>query len=81
MLRGPAVSLRLSEALLDGRDSLLGDRLGIADVIAFPFLGDACLWPEGDPDLFHQVLRDHLSAGGHERLAAWISRVDVHPRV
>ncbi|HET8537292.1 MAG TPA: glutathione S-transferase family protein, partial [Solirubrobacteraceae bacterium] len=34
-LRG---SLDRFEALLDGRDFLLGDELGIADVVAFPFL-------------------------------------------
>jgi len=73
-------SLPLFEALLDGRDYLLGDALGIADVIAFPFLKYATTWTEGDPDLFHAVLRDHLAVGGHERLAAWIARVDGLPR-
>jgi glutathione S-transferase len=73
-------SLPLFEALLDGRDYLLGDRFGIADVTAFPFLKYATLWEEGDPDLFHRVLRDHLAVGGHERLAAWIERVDALPR-
>lgn len=73
-------SLPLFEALLDGRDYLLGDTLGIADVIAFPFLKYAVLWQEGDPDLFHRVLRDHLAVGGHERLAAWVARVDAIPR-
>ena len=73
-------SLPLFEALLDGRDYLLGDSFGIADVTAFPFLKYATLWEEGDPDLFHQVLRDHLAVGGHERLAAWIARVDALPR-
>ncbi len=73
-------SLPLFEALLDGRDYLLGDRFGIGDVTAFPFLKYATLWQEGDPDLFHQVLRDHLAVGGHERLADWIARVDALPR-
>lgn len=73
-------SLPLFEALLDGRDYLLGDHFGIADVTAFPFLKYATLWQEGDPDLFHRVLRDHLAVGGHERLAGWIDRVDALPR-
>lgn len=73
-------SLPLFEALLDGRDYLLGDTLGIADVTAFPFLKYATSWRDGDPDLFHRVLRDHLAVGGHERLAAWIARVDTLPR-
>jgi glutathione S-transferase len=73
-------SLPLFEALLDGRDHLFGDAFGIADVIAFPFLKYATLWQDGDPDPFHQVLREHLAVGGHERLAAWIVRVDALPR-
>jgi glutathione S-transferase len=73
-------SLPLFEALLDGRDYLLADAFGIADVIAFPFLKYATLWQDGDPDLFHRVLRDHLAVGGHGRLAAWIARVDALPR-
>ncbi len=73
-------SLPLFEALLDGRGYLLGDSFGIADVTAFPFLKYATLWQDGDPDLFHQVLRDHLAVGGHERLSDWIDRVDSRPR-
>ena len=73
-------SLPLFESLLDGRDFLLGDSFGIADVTAFPFLKYAILWQDGDPDLFHEVLRDHLAVGGHERLGAWIARVDAMPR-
>lgn len=66
------------EALLAGRDFLLGD-FGIADVTAFPFLKYAVLQPgPGDDDPFHAVLAKHLRAG--PRLEAWVRRVDGRPR-
>ena len=46
------------EELLAGRDFLFGHELSAADVVAFPFLKYALLWEEGDPDRFHEVLRD-----------------------
>ena len=49
-LRG---SLGRFEALLDGRDHLLGDDLGIADVVAFPFLKYALLHDPADDERFH----------------------------
>jgi glutathione S-transferase len=68
----------LFEALLAERDFLLGE-LGIADVVAFPFLKYALHAPAaGDDDPFHAVLAEHLSAG--PRLEAWIRRVDELPR-
>ena len=77
-LRG---SLDRFEALLDGRDWLLGDRLGIADVIAFPFLKYAASIAPDDPDPFHHVLAEHLALGdAHERLRGWIGRCDALPR-
>ena len=79
-LRG---SLDRFEALLDGRDWLLGDRLGIADVIAFPFLkyGDAAMYDPDDDESFHRVLIDHLAFGdNHPRLRAWVKRIDALPR-
>jgi glutathione S-transferase len=77
-LRG---SLDRFEALLDGRDWLLGDRLGIADVIAFPFLKYAVSIAPGDPDPFHHVLAEHLALGdGYGRLRGWIARCDALPR-
>ena len=76
-----AASLDRFEALLDGRDFLFGDELTAADVTAFPFLKYAVLWQEGDPDRFHEVLRDTLRLHGrHPRLEAWIARVDALPR-
>jgi len=77
-LRG---SLDRFEALLDGRDFLLGDTLGIADVIAFPFLKYAASIEPGDPDPFHHVLAEQLAlGGGYERLRGWIARCDTLPR-
>ena len=66
---------------LDGRDFLLGDTLGIADVIAFPFLKYAASIEAGDPDQFHHVLAEHLALGDdYERLRGWITRCDALPR-
>jgi len=77
-LRG---SLDRFEALLEGRDFLLGDALGIADVIAFPFLKYAASIEPGDPDAFHHVLAEQLAlGGGYERLRGWIARCDALPR-
>ena len=67
------------EDLLDGRDYLFGG-FGIADVVAFPFLKYAALWPEGDEDAFHRILRDWQPVERHPRLEAWIRRVDALPR-
>jgi glutathione S-transferase len=69
------------EALLDGRDYLFGDALTAADVTAFPFLKYAVLWTEGDPDRFHEILRETMRLDGrYPRLQAWIHRVDALPR-
>jgi len=73
-------SLRLFEDLLDGRDFLWGE-LTLADLTAFPFLKYALLWEDGDPDRFHEILREHLRSGGRfPRLEGWIRRVDALPR-
>jgi glutathione S-transferase len=77
-LRG---SLDRFEALLTGRDFLLADSFGIADVIAFPFLKYAASIEPDDPDRFHHVLAEHLALGdGYERLRGWIARCDALPR-
>jgi glutathione S-transferase len=77
-LRG---SLDRFEALLTGRDFLLGDSLGIADVIAFPFLKYAASIEPHDRDPFHHVLAEHLALGsGYPRLRGWIARCDGLPR-
>jgi glutathione S-transferase len=73
--------LDLFEGLLSGRDFLL-EELGVADVVAFPFLKYGVFGlPEGDDELFHKVLVDRLPIGeAHPRLAAWVERVDALPR-
>jgi glutathione S-transferase len=79
---GTAVTAALDrfEALLAGRSFLYGDELGMADIVAFPFLKYATRWEEGDDEPFHWILRDWQRAGAHPRLRAWIDRVDALPR-
>ncbi|HEX4930236.1 MAG TPA: glutathione S-transferase family protein [Gaiellaceae bacterium] len=77
-----ARSLPYFEDLLAGRDFLFGDELSAADVAAFPFLKYALLWEDGDPDRFHEVLRDGLRLDGRfPRLEGWIRRIDALPRM
>ena len=75
--------LSLFEDMLAGRDYLMGEDFSAADCCAFPFLKYAVLGlPEGDDELFHQILRDHQPLGEtHPLLDAWIHRVDERPRV
>jgi glutathione S-transferase len=76
-----AGSLPRFEELVTGRDFLFGEELSAADVAVFPFLKYAVLWEEGDPDRFHEVLRDALRLDGRfPRLEAWIRRIDGLPR-
>jgi glutathione S-transferase len=74
--------LDLFERLLDDRGHLLGEDFSAADCIAFPFLKYASIpLPDGDDEVFHQVLRDYQPLGDtHPRLEAWIRRVDARPR-
>jgi maleylpyruvate isomerase len=79
----PALRRRLTgwqqrfDALLDGRDYLLGD-FGAADICAFPFLRYAQSEPDlKDDDPFHAVLRE-LPAP--PRVRAWVERVEARPR-
>ena len=76
-----AAALDRFESLLAGRDYLFGE-FGVADCIAFPFLKYAVLGlPEGDDELFHAILVDHMPLGDrYPRLQAWVRRVDEHPR-
>lgn len=76
-----AGALPLFEELLSGRDFLFGHELSAADVAAFPFLKYALLWEEGDPDRFHEVLRDTQRLDGRfPRLETWVRRIDSLPR-
>jgi glutathione S-transferase len=74
-------SLPRFEALLDGRDFLLGDVFGAADLCAFPFLRYGVAHDPADDELFHRVLADHLPIAGRlPRLEAWVRRIDALPR-
>jgi glutathione S-transferase len=72
----------LFEDLLDGRDWLMGEAFGAADVCAFPFLKYGVLdRAADDADPFHRVLAEHLPIrGAFARLEAWVHRVDALPR-
>jgi maleylpyruvate isomerase len=75
-------SLGLFEAMLTGRDHLLGSGLSAADCCAFPFLKYALARDPADDELFHRVLDEYQRLGDeHPRLADWIRRVDERPRV
>jgi glutathione S-transferase len=74
--------LHLFEEMLDGRDWLMGEAFGAADVCAFPFLkyGVLELRPD-DTDPFHHVLAEHLPiTGAFPEIEAWVHRVDALPR-
>jgi glutathione S-transferase len=79
-------ALDLFEALLTGRDYLMGDRLTAADVIAWPFLkyalgGRDRMAREGDTELFHEILVRWMPlTDGHRRLADWIRRLESLPK-
>lgn len=82
MSKRMAAHLDLFERMLDGRDFLMGDSVSAADFVAFPFLKYAAIpIAPGDPEPFHKVLDDHQRLGPeHERLRAWIERIDALPR-
>jgi len=74
--------LDLFENMLDGRDWLMGEAFGAADICAFPFLKYGVLElrrDDGEP--FHRVLAEHLPIkGAFPALEAWVHRVDQRPR-
>ena len=73
--------LDLFEAMLTGRDHLLGE-FSAADIAAFPFVKYAVIPPEpGDTYLFHRILTEHQKPGStHPRVSDWIARMDRRPR-
>jgi glutathione S-transferase len=84
-ISGPAAAMARCldrfEALLDGREHLMGGEFSAADCAAFPFLKYALRREEADDELFHRVLEEYQQLGDeHRRLAAWIERVDARPR-
>lgn len=74
--------LHVFEGMLDGRDWLMGESLGAADVCAFPFLKYGVLELRADDtDRFHRVLAENLPIeAAFPRLEAWVHRVDALPR-
>jgi glutathione S-transferase len=76
-----AAALDRFEAMLAGRDHLMGDEFSAADCAAFPFLKYALFRDPADDELFHRILDDHQSVENRPRLADWIRRVDAGPRV
>jgi glutathione S-transferase len=76
-----AAALDRFEALLAGRDHLMGDDFSAADCAAFPFLKYALFRKPADDELFHRILDEHQQLGDtHPRLAAWVRRVNERPR-
>lgn len=72
--------LDLFERMLAGRDYLMG-AFSAADCGAFPFLKYARLRDPADDELFHVVLDRHQQLSrDHERLAAWIDRMNERAR-
>jgi glutathione S-transferase len=76
-----AAALDRFEAMLTGRDYLMGDEFSAADVCAFPFLKFALIRDPEDDEEFHLILERHQRLDGHERLADWIRRVNERPRL
>ncbi|WP_372789924.1 glutathione S-transferase family protein [Paraconexibacter sp.] len=73
--------LPLFESLLTGRPFLLGDTLGIADVVTFPFLRYGLLHDPADEDPFHHVLVEEMPiTPDYPLLTEWVQRLDQLPR-
>lgn len=74
-------SLDRFENLLQGRDFLLSDDVGVADFAVYPFLRYGVRLDDADSDPFHHVLVDHLGPELRQpRLRDWIARIDRLPR-
>jgi glutathione S-transferase len=74
--------LHVFEEMLSGRDWLMGESFGAADLCAFPFLKYGVLeLGDDDGDPFHRVLTEHLPIkGAFPATEAWVHRVDALPR-
>ena len=76
-----AAALDRFEAMLAGREYLMGDAFSAADIAAFPFLKYALMRDPADDEAFHRILVEHQRLGDdHQRLRAWIRRIDTKPR-
>ena len=74
--------LAVFEAMLDGRDHLMGDDLTAADCIAYPFLKYTAGIDAADDERFHRILAEHQPLGeDHPRLAGWIEGMARRPQV
>jgi glutathione S-transferase len=81
--REMAAALDGFNALLLGRKFLMSDELSAADCVVFPFVKYAAGKREpADNEPFHVILDDYqqLEEYEHDRLRAWIKRVDALPR-
>ena len=75
------VALEGFEALLTGRQYLMGDEFSAADCAAFPFLKYAAKRDPADGEGFHRVLDEYQELDDDLfRLRSWIRRVDAMPR-
>ena len=75
-----AAALDRFEAMLAGRDHLMGEDFSAADCAAFPFLKYALFRDPADDELFHRILDEQQQLGDtHPRLADWIRRVNERP--
>ena len=75
------VALEGFEALLTGRQYLMGDEFSAADCAAFPFLKYAAKRDPVDGEGFHRVLDEYQELDDDLfRLRSWIKRVDAMPR-
>lgn len=80
LARQMAAWMDLFEAMLHGRDYLMGD-FSAADCVVFPFLRYASGRDAADDELFHRVLDDHQQLDDdHRGVAAWIDRMGERPR-
>ena len=76
-----AAALDRFEAMLAGREYLMGDAFSAADIAAFPFLKYALMRDPADDEAFHRILDSYQELGDdHPRLEAWIRRADTRPR-
>ena len=79
---GMARALDRFEAMLTGREHLMGDAFSAADCCAYPFLKYALSRHIEDDELFHRILDEHQELGDdHPRLEAWIRHVGERPQV
>jgi glutathione S-transferase len=82
LAREMAEALDRFEAMLDGREHLVGDEFSAADIAAYPFLKYAAGREPEDDETFHRILDGYQHLGDdHPRLADWIERVGGRPRV